>query len=227
MTVTNIDCAVCSGTGFRYIGEPHHERAVRCECLKQAVIDSTLPPRYRGASLEQFEERAANFVRLWLTMPTDGLFVTGPVGTGKTHLACALARTAIDLGKRVSFVRCCDLYAEIRRTFNDETGSTEGDILDRYASAPILVLDDFGAGSLSDFERRTALDIIDSRLNHRRPTVVTTNLALTRIREVMDERIASRLSSFTPFRLIGPDRRAQGTPPGVRPAGNARAATCL
>ena len=59
-----------------------------------------------------------------------------------------------------------------------------------------LVLDDLGAGSLSDCERRYTLELIDTRLNKLRPTIVTSNWNLQEIAERMDDRIASRLADL-------------------------------
>jgi len=70
-----------------------------------------------------------------------------------------------------------------------------------------LVLDDLGAGSLSDCERRYTLELIDTRLNSMRPTIVTSNWNLEEISERMDDRVASRLAGFAALELAGKDRR--------------------
>lgn len=84
-------------------------------------------------------------------------------------------------------------------------------MLREYLRAPFLVLDDLGSGSLSDHERRNSLEILDQRLNHRLPTVVTTNLELEAIARLMDDRIASRLAAFTHVQLSGVDRRVRSS----------------
>jgi len=73
--------------------------------------------------------------------------------------------------------------------------------------ARYLILDDLGAGSLSDCERRYTLELLDTRLNKMRPTVVTSNWSLQEIAERMDDRIASRLAGFAALELAGNDRR--------------------
>lgn len=76
-----------------------------------------------------------------------------------------------------------------------------------YCVAPMLILDDIGAGGLSDHERRILLDVLDRRGNDCRPTVVTTNLSLDQIRDLMDERISSRLRDYLAVAFTGADRR--------------------
>lgn len=68
-------------------------------------------------------------------------------------------------------------------------------------------MDDLGAGSLSDHERRCTLELLDRRLDAMRPTVVTTNWTIEQIGERMDERIASRLGGFVVMAFTGGDQR--------------------
>jgi DNA replication protein DnaC len=64
-------------------------------------------------------------------------------------------------------------------------------------SAAVLVWDDVGAGSLTDFERRVLLELLDARVNGLRPMIITSNWLFGEISEKMDDRIASRLATFT------------------------------
>ena len=57
-----------------------------------------------------------------------GFVLSGPVGTGKTHLLCAtLKHLALELGVRVSYVEISLLYSQIRRGFQD--GKSGGEII--------------------------------------------------------------------------------------------------
>jgi len=107
-----------------------------------------------------------------------------------------------------------ELYAALRECCRLNT--SEAEVLRPYAAAPLVVLDDLGAGGLTDFERRATLEILDQRLNQLRPTVVTTNWELPEIAVKMDDRIASRLATFTNIRLAGADRRLASASAGGR-----------
>lgn len=181
--------------------------ARECGCLAEKRVQSRLPKRFREASLMHFPETIRNFALDWLAKPKDGLLIAGPVGTGKTHLAAALVRTLLLIKQEASFRRCSDLYSDLRESYRVESG--EEVVLSRYTRHKFLFLDDLGAGSLSDHERRFTLEVLDRRLNDLLPTCVTTNWNSQEIAEKMDDRIASRLESFNCLQLQGRDRRSE------------------
>lgn len=172
----------------------------------EKALAVTLPPKFLHARLADFARPLTELVSKWLSSPTEGLFIVGPTGSGKTHLAAAIVRMMYSVGKKASFRRASELYLQIRHSY-DGSYLSETAILAGYRGTPMLVLDDIAAGSLSDHERRVALEVIDSRGNDMRPTVVTSNLSLEDIREKMDERISSRLGAYQKIALITADRR--------------------
>jgi chromosomal replication initiation ATPase DnaA len=178
----------------------------RCGCVIEKAIRYKLPARYHAAKLEDFSPELAGRVLSWLKQPTDGLFITGPTGTGKTYLAAAIVRRVITAGRSIKFLRAAELYTRIRMTFKDPEASEEL-VLGEYVEVPLLVLDDLGSGNFTDFERRCTLELFDQRLNEKRPTIVTSNWSIQQIGEKMDDRIASRLSTFAVLELTGADRR--------------------
>jgi DNA replication protein DnaC len=204
----------CGGTGWRMVPDPMprdplHERAERCACIYQKIIATSLPSRYQKASLNDFTEARANAIREWLQKPTDGLLITGGPGAGKTYLAAAIFITVVNARQTsIKFKRAAQLFQAIRDSYGQEDVSEE-EILGDYIKPRFLVLDDLGAGSLSDHERRYTLEVIDRRLNAERPTIITTNLTLKEISERMDERIASRMNEYKLLEFKGEDRRGK------------------
>lgn len=199
---TSTDCPHCKGDGyFMQEGKAH-----RCSCAIERKIASLLPERYRKASLEDFHGDTLTTTVVWLRKPTDGLFITGPVGTGKTHLVAAIVKHLTESSIDATFKRCAQFYADVREMFRMENYS-QNSVLGPLERTRFLALDDLGAGSLSDSERRYTLEILDRRLNKVRPTMVTSNWRLGDIAEKMDDRIASRLAGFTGIELAGEDWR--------------------
>jgi len=141
----------------------------------------------------------------WLSQMGDGLLLGGPVGTGKSWAAAAIARERLSKNQGATFKRCAELYAALRDGYRLDL--SEGTVLHDYFASRLLILDDLGAGALTDHERRFSLEILDRRLNACVPTVVTTNWTLDEIAQRIDDRIASRLAQFTLIKLSGPDLR--------------------
>jgi DNA replication protein DnaC len=181
------------------------KKAHKCACTIERRIASLLPGRYRQASLEDFHADILDAIVRWIHRPTDGLFITGTVGTGKTHLAAAIVRRLAESNIDTTFKRCAQFYEDVRETFR--VGCSENSAVGPLEKPMILILDDLGAGSLSDSERRFTLELLDRRMNQLKPTVVTSNWSLKSIAEKMDDRIASRLSAYTGFELSGDDLR--------------------
>jgi DNA replication protein DnaC len=152
--------------------------------------------------LSDFDRKIVDAVLAALAKTKEGLFIVGPVGSGKTHLAAAILRSRYEIGKSAKFVRAANLYRAIRESYQvGYIGLTEEQILNTYGTSEFLIIDDLAAGSLSDHERRIALEVIDIRMNRLLQTVVTSNLLVEDIRKQMDERIASRLQSFIKIAL--------------------------
>jgi len=98
--------------------------------------------------------------------------VTGPTGTGKSFVACALAQLACRRGYRALYRRVPRLFDELTIARADGTFVRQ---LARFARAHVLVLDDFGIGSLREQDRRDLLEILEDRYGSR-STIITSQL---------------------------------------------------
>jgi len=120
------------------------------------------------------------------------LFLMGPYGSGKTHLAAAIANFVIDLGIPTLFLTVPDLLDWLRASFGGGEESFEERLME-IRNCRLLILDDLGTQNATPWAEEKLYQIINHRYVHRLPTVVTTNLAL--------DEIAGRISS----RLQDPD----------------------
>jgi DNA replication protein DnaC len=104
----------------------------------------------------------------------NGLFIAGPAGTGKTHLAAAIANQLIHKGTPVICMTMIDLLSRIKRTF-DRGDIEESDVLNLYKKVPLLVIDDMGKEPPTEWAVSTIYNIINGRYESYMPTIVTTN----------------------------------------------------
>ena len=102
----------------------------------------------------------------------QNLLLTGPCGSGKTYLACALAHTACMKGYSVKYYRLSRLMLARRQAKADGTYSK---VLQQLAKQQMLILDDWGLEPLDTAQRNDLMEIMDDR-NSATSTVVISQL---------------------------------------------------
>lgn len=164
-----------------------------------AMREAKVPARYSGARLTQF----SSSVRSRIENASGDIFITGPNGVGKTHLASA----ALAHRGHGDWILIPELLMRIRNSFQSREGAeTEQQIVREISAFDFLVLDDLGAEKTSDWSLSTLYLILAKRVNAMRVTVVTSNLDIAEI-AASEPRIASRLAGFERIKLEGKDRR--------------------
>ena len=117
----------------------------------------------------------------------NNLAVTGPSGTGKTHLIEALARTAIDTGRRVAWFTLESLTATIGRAAAD--GSTARAIT-KITRADLIVVDDIGMPPAGQAAAEALYRLIDAAYE-RRSVAVTSNIHPSGFDTIMPKTLAT------------------------------------
>lgn len=187
-------------------------------------IDGSIPYRLRNA-----EKELLGMSVNW----DDGLFITGPAGTGKSYMAAAILKDriysdalkhyqelyygkekhgpqfALDRSsKSWEWITVPELLLSLRSSFKDKSDETEEGIIRQYSRVEWLILDDLGAEKSSEFTIQSLYLIIDRRYSEMRPTIITSNLSLGEISEKVGDRIASRIAGMCKVvELKGKDRR--------------------
>ena len=145
----------------------------------QACVEDLDLKATRGLDRRLMAELSAcNWIR-----EHHNLILTGPCGTGKTWLACAL-------GQQAARSELCVLYHRIPRLFAD-LALAHGDgrhprLFRALCRADLLILDDWGPEPMTASQRRDILEIVEERYG-RGSTLVTSQIPVQQWFDVVGE----------------------------------------
>jgi DNA replication protein DnaC len=229
-------CPICGGAGFLRrdvpVGHPDFGKVFPCECQRPRLEAARLNDLRAMSNLEAMsrytfdtfkpegvgltEEKRHNLrsayeaARAFAANPQGWLVLLGGYGCGKTHLAAAIANEQLALGRPVLFVVVPDLLDYLRATFSPHSPISYDRRFENVRNVAVLVLDDLGTQSSTEWAREKLFQIFNHRYNLRLPTVVTSNCKL----EHIDVRIRSRLMDpdlVRIYHITAPDYRSSGS----------------
>ena len=140
-----------------------------------------------------------------------GLYISGGLGVGKTHLLVAAYRYVAEQGYHPILTSVMAMIDDIKA----EIETKETYMVPHFQEAEWLFLDDMGSGLLTRYIADRLLAILTYRHDVQLPTFVTSNFGLNALANGLNkdgnvdgDRIASRLRGMCAvLELKGPDRR--------------------
>lgn len=215
MKTPEVKCPLCQDGGYVRadvpLGHPQFGKSLPCKCKEAEVAERRRQRILRASNLDEKKHGELRFATFERRIQPDAydaarkfiededshpfLYLEGDPGSGKTHLAVAIAYELIARGEAPVFVVVPDMMDWLRQGFNPKRNRDAGD--DAYEArfrdileAPWLILDDCGAENPTPWAQEKFYQIVNTRYQGGYPTVLTTNLSLID----MDDRVRSRLS---------------------------------
>lgn len=148
-----------------------------------------LPKKLRSVKLSDvdFTDERSDAIKLIIQFAADypknnhqkGLYLSGNFGVGKTYMLAGLANTVAAMNKNVIFLHVPTFIASLSSHFEDNSLNKE---IKRVSECDVLILDDIGAETLSQWSRDDVLGVIlQARMDNVLPTFFSSNLDMDKL----------------------------------------------
>lgn len=177
----------------------------RQQALEEKLNTAGVPRRFRDRSFDNFDvtspkqqkalDEARAFVAEFAVHQARGTTAVfaGPPGTGKNHLAMAIALALLAESRTVMAVTVREAVMMLRASYSDKEQASEIEVLRRLAGVDLLILDEVGVQSGTDFEHDQVFTLIDMRYREAKPMLFLTNLTKPEFEKAIGTRAFDRL----------------------------------
>ena len=198
------ECRQCHGTKFIHplmpSGEPDYGRLIPCVCARQEsankrasrlhalsnlgslsklTFDNLLPAGRNNSPVSQKLFRLAlDEIRKFAENPQGWIVLVGPVGSGKTHLSCAVANYRIDHGYPAFYITVAELLDHLRSAFNPNSEIEYDELFEQIKDSQLLILDNLNYSGTTAWSKGKLDQLLEHRFNGRLPTLITTSMAV-------------------------------------------------
>lgn len=182
------------------------EKQRQADLLATRKRNSGIPQRFTNTGFETYDCFSPDVIRVAdaavdyaARFPENlkrgtGLILIGNTGTGKTHLACAIARAVIESGYgAATYITAAQACRRVKDTYHQESERSTQQAIDALASPALLILDEIGVQHGTETERNILFEIINERYENLLPTILISNLNLPALAEYVGDRVVDRM----------------------------------
>ena len=173
--------------------------------LRDATVKSYQP---QNEYQIQAKNTAIEYVKTFSLDKPKSLILQGSYGTGKSHLAYAIAKAIKQQGYSVAFMHIPMLMERIKATYNRNATETTDELVQLLSNIDLLVLDDVGVEN-TEHTLNKLFSIVDNRVG--KNNIFTTNFSDKELNQNMNwQRINSRMKqNARTVRVLGDDFRGR------------------
>lgn len=201
-------CPVCSDIRRQEQDKADQEALrlkIAAERIQNKLGAALIPKRFQGKSFADYRvstEKQQRYLATCTEYADDFranfdagrcLLLLGKPGTGKTHLAAAIADRIIRAhGATAVYRTVSGILQYIKGSYGDSDYS-EAEAFASLVEPHLLVIDEVGATKPTEFEQATIFQIINGRYEEQRPTIVVSNLGPDGLKAAIGDRCMDRL----------------------------------
>jgi len=205
-----------------------------CRCMKKKLIEAGFESSgmyelikkqsFDNFNLEYYRRNSAVYARMssiysllkqyaedFEPENAESYALFGDTGLGKTHLSSAIAARVIEKGNDVYYTSAINMFSDFeQKRFGNSAGFDVSGDISQYFSCDLLIIDDVGSEVINQFTVSCLYNVINTRLNRKKPTILSTNLTKDEFRKKYWDRISSRVfGEFKVLPFAGDDIRQQ------------------
>lgn len=185
--------------------EEAERRAKEAAEYESRMKRANIPLRFQRKSFANYtastdgQQRALMMCRAYVDHFAENLelgrcmVLVGEPGTGKTHLALAIAQDLLGKGFAVRYTTVHELIEQIRETWRNDSTECESAVIKRFTSPHLLILDEVGVQYGKPSEQVEFFKVLNARYNDLRPTIVLSNVTIEEVKLFLGERTFDRL----------------------------------
>ena len=151
-------------------------------------------------NINNIKKACIGFINNFDNSDTKNLFFTGNTGLGKTYMTNCIANELLKKGKTVLYQTAPVLLENIINYKMSKQKDSQNNFYKSILESDLLIIDDLGTESLNSMKLSELFTILNSRslnLNNKiTKTIISTNLSISKIFSIYEERIGSRIAGF-------------------------------
>ncbi len=182
------------------------------------IKNTNVPKRYQGFDIHHVDpknekqgaiiKRCQKFTKDFSKIKALGasIIFTGKPGTGKTMIALSMVPGIIKAmydgvddvyhngysSNSCIYSNVYDIFTRVKSTYRKNSEDSESNIIAQYSTAGLLIIDEIGVQSGTDFESNIIFRIINRRYEEMKPTFIISNLSMSDLEGYIGQRTVDR-----------------------------------